>query len=270
MRSEINVVMCTNTCPARQAWGKSINIRRSCESHYNVDSALMLCYLSISCVNTDINTNCKYLPAVIIWPTSTAIVLLWAVSLAYALLVLPPPTWPVRAPTVLLCAWLQFLYCGLFITAHDACHGSYSGRKWVNNLLGLTMNALGSNAFLWKIQHNVIHHTYTNVHNHDEDITPPGFMRFEPHADKKWVHKLQFLYAWFFYGMMTLMWTSTKDFKQLNRYNKQGLLAGLKTTYKKELTIIIVSKVLYFLYYWMVQIDESHCCLMCTNDPHGY
>ena len=37
---------------------------------------------------------------------------------------------------------------------HDACHGSFSGKKWINTLMGLTMNVLGSNAFLWKIKHN--------------------------------------------------------------------------------------------------------------------
>ncbi|MCE3229121.1 MAG: Linoleoyl-CoA desaturase [Bacteroidetes bacterium] len=134
---------------------------------------------------------------------------------------------------------------------HDANHGSYSKNKTLNSILSFTINMLGGHSINWRIQHNVIHHTFTNVHNHDEDITPPGFMRFEPHAKRKWVHKLQFIYAWFFYGMMTLMWSTTKDFKQLNRYNKQGLLKGMNTTYKKELTIIIVTKVLYFAYMFL-------------------
>jgi len=131
---------------------------------------------------------------------------------------------------------------------HDANHGSYSKNKTLNSILSFTINLLGGHSANWRIQHNVIHHTFTNVHDHDEDITPPGFMRFEPHAEKKWVHKLQFIYAWVFYGMMTLMWSTTKDFRQLSRYNKRGLLKGLNTTYKKELAIIIVTKVLYFGY----------------------
>jgi linoleoyl-CoA desaturase len=134
---------------------------------------------------------------------------------------------------------------------HDANHGSYSRNATLNGILGFTINMLGGHSINWRIQHNVIHHTFTNVHNHDEDITPPGFMRFEPHAEKKWIHKLQFLYAWFFYGMMTIMWTTTKDFRQLARYNKNGLLAGMHTTYAKELSIIIASKVLYFIYMFL-------------------
>jgi linoleoyl-CoA desaturase len=131
---------------------------------------------------------------------------------------------------------------------HDANHGSYSKNTMVNRILGFSLNLLGGHAMNWKLQHNVLHHTYTNVHNHDEDIAPPGFMRFEPHAKLKKIHKLQFLYAWFFYGIMSLMWTTTKDFKQIIRYNKMDLLKGAKTTFAKELSMIIFSKVLYFGY----------------------
>lgn len=131
---------------------------------------------------------------------------------------------------------------------HDANHGSYSNNKKLNSFLGFSINLLGGHAMNWKIQHNVIHHTFTNVHNHDEDITPPGFMRFEPHAKRKWIHKLQFIYAWIFYGMMTMMWTSTKDFKQLRRYEKLGLVKAQNSTFMKELMIIIFSKVFYFAY----------------------
>jgi len=53
---------------------------------------------------------------------------------------------------------------------HDANHGAYSRKKWVNDLIGYSLNVLGGNATNWKIQHNVKHHTYTNVEGHDEDI----------------------------------------------------------------------------------------------------
>lgn len=150
---------------------------------------------------------------------------------------------------LLLASLMGFAMAGVGLCVmHDANHGSYSKNKTLNNILCFTTNLLGGHSINWRIQHNVIHHTYTNVHNHDEDITPPGFMRFEPHAHRKWVHRLQFIYAWFFYGMMTLMWSTTKDFKQIKRYEKQGLLKGMNTTYKKEVSIIILTKVLYFAF----------------------
>jgi linoleoyl-CoA desaturase len=132
---------------------------------------------------------------------------------------------------------------------HDANHGSYSKSDRFNKFLGFfSIGLLSGNALNWRIQHNVIHHTYTNVHDHDEDIAPIGVLRFDPHAEKKKIHKFQFLYAWFFYGLMTLMWSTVKDFKQLNRYNKGGYLKTANTTFGKELAVIIISKILYYAY----------------------
>ncbi|MFT5971131.1 MAG: linoleoyl-CoA desaturase, partial [Flavobacteriales bacterium] len=74
---------------------------------------------------------------------------------------------------------------------HDANHGSYSSKKWVNFLLSQTMNLLGGNSNVWKIQHNVLHHTFTNVDGVDDDLEGPGFMRFSPHQPKKPIHKYQ-------------------------------------------------------------------------------
>src|SRR3981189_2176994 len=77
-----------------------------------------------------------------------------------------------------LCAILGFILASIgFNVMHDACHGSYSSRKWVNDLMGLTINALGGNAFIWKFKHNVIHHTYTNVDGIDDDIAKSPFIR---------------------------------------------------------------------------------------------
>jgi linoleoyl-CoA desaturase len=132
---------------------------------------------------------------------------------------------------------------------HDANHGSYSRNDKFNRILGFfSIGLLSGNSLNWRIQHNVIHHTYTNVHDHDEDIAPIGLLRFDPHAKKTWVHRFQFLYAWFFYGFMTLMWSTTKDFKQVIRYNKEGYLKVSNTTFARELAVVILSKILYYGY----------------------
>ncbi|WP_373516429.1 fatty acid desaturase [Pricia sp.] len=77
---------------------------------------------------------------------------------------------------------------------HDAIHGSYSKKKAVNRCLGLTMNLIGANADVWRIQHNVLHHTYTNVQEADDDINMPFFLRFSSHGKKYWIHRFQYLY----------------------------------------------------------------------------
>ena len=52
---------------------------------------------------------------------------------------------------------------------HDALHGSYSKKTSVNRWMGYMTYFIGANPFVWKVQHNVFHHTYTNIHEHDED-----------------------------------------------------------------------------------------------------
>src|SRR6185436_10638424 len=86
---------------------------------------------------------------------------------------------------------------------HDANHGAYSKRKWLNTVIGYSLNLVGANSFNWKLQHNVLHHSYTNVHDEDEDISPRGALRLTPHSKWKKIHRYQFIYAWLLYGLMT-------------------------------------------------------------------
>lgn len=131
---------------------------------------------------------------------------------------------------------------------HDAIHGSYSKNKTVNTILGEVINLVGGASINWKIQHNVLHHTYTNIDGYDEDIDTPFFLRFSPNVKLRKVHKLQFLYAWFFYGLLTLNWATFKDFDSLLRYKKMGLLKSTNTTFKKELIKLLFFRTAYFSY----------------------
>ena len=131
---------------------------------------------------------------------------------------------------------------------HDANHGAYSQKQWVNNLLGLSLNVVGGNAFNWKVQHNVLHHTYTNIHDVDEDISPRGVLRLCPHGEWRSFHRFQHLYAWFFYGLMTLVWVLAKDYMRIVKYQKDGLVKKQRANLSTEWTVLLLSKVIYVLY----------------------
>ncbi len=131
---------------------------------------------------------------------------------------------------------------------HDANHGAYSNKPWVNDLLGYSLNLVGGNAFNWKVQHNVLHHTFTNIEGVDEDITPRGVLRFSPHTKWKPFHRFQFIYAWFFYGLLSFVWIVFKDYGRLIRYNKDGLVKKQKTSLVKESVILVSSKLFYYAY----------------------
>jgi linoleoyl-CoA desaturase len=128
---------------------------------------------------------------------------------------------------------------------HDANHGAYSRNEKINNIIGKVLFLLGGSDVNWRIQHNVLHHTYTNVTGNDEDINPGAVMRFSPHEKRRWFHRFQHIYAWFFYCLMTLVWFVSKDYKQAVRYEKLGLMKTQNTTFAKHLTVIIAGKIIY-------------------------
>ncbi|WP_316933203.1 fatty acid desaturase family protein [Maribacter thermophilus] len=130
---------------------------------------------------------------------------------------------------------------------HDAIHGSYSKNKIVNKLMGYTINLIGANDKVWRLQHNVLHHSFTNIEEHDDDINAPFFLRFSPHAKRNKLHRYQHWYAWFFYGLSTISWVTSKDFIRYKRYYKLGLIKDRKT-YIKGLFKIAAWKVVYYSY----------------------
>lgn len=131
---------------------------------------------------------------------------------------------------------------------HDANHGAYSKKTWVNELIGYSLNLLGATSYTWKLQHNVLHHTYTNIHDEDEDISPRGVLRFSPHSNWSNMHRYQFIYAWPLYGLMTIVWLVFKDFSRLARYNRIGLITAQKGNVVKEWAILIVTKIFFISY----------------------
>ncbi len=129
---------------------------------------------------------------------------------------------------------------------HDAAHGSYSKHEWINTLLAGTMYVLGSNVLNWKIQHNVLHHTFTNINDYDQDIASRGPIRLSDHAPLKKMHRYQHIHAFFFYGLMT-MFKLARDFTQLLEYNRSGYTQQQKLNPTKEYVRMLVVKVIYFL-----------------------
>jgi linoleoyl-CoA desaturase len=162
--------------------------------------------------------------------------------------------------------WLMSVVMGLGMAGiglaimHDANHGTFSKNERLNTLMCYTLEMLGGYHTNWKIQHNVLHHSFTNVHDMDEDIDPIGLLRFSPNAPLKKIHRFQVFYAWFFYGLMTFSWMTNKDIKQIIDYNKRGLLKSQNKTLAKALRQIIISKIIYYSYVLvlpLILLDQS-------------
>jgi len=95
-----------------------------------------------------------------------------------------------------------------FSVGHDANHGGYSCKKWVNNILGSTYDfIIGASSYLWKYRHNFLHHTYTNILGHDVEISGDGLVRMSPAMEHKWYHQFQHLWINFVYAIIPFYWS---------------------------------------------------------------
>lgn len=130
---------------------------------------------------------------------------------------------------------------------HDANHGAYAKNETLNKIIGKVIVLVGGYAANWKIQHNILHHSYTNIEGLDEDISAPGgLLRFSPNCELKKVHRFQHWYAWFFYGLLTLSWSTNKDFVQIVRYKKLGLTSTQNIKFGKLVAELIFDKLTYY------------------------
>jgi len=128
---------------------------------------------------------------------------------------------------------------------HDGAHGSYSSKKWINKLMASTMFLLGSNNFNWKVQHNIKHHSYTNIYKYDLDISSVSIIRLCEHAPLKKFHRYQHIYAFPLYGLMTFVRLFGELFVLLDN-NKQGITKELNVSPTLELIKLIFIKLTYF------------------------
>jgi linoleoyl-CoA desaturase len=140
---------------------------------------------------------------------------------------------------------------------HDSNHGAYSDNKVVNTVIGDLVNVVGGYDVTWRIQHNILHHTYTNIDGLDEDIDSGGLMRFSPHAKKVYMHRFQHIYGWFLYALLTLQWVTFKDYRLIAIYDKKGLLRKEKITRNKAMLELSIYKVIYFGFILVLPIMYS-------------
>ncbi len=162
---------------------------------------------------------------------------------------------PTSVPMLFLLWMIMGFGMGFIGTAvfHDALHGSYHKNRTVNYLLGGTAWMLGADPTIWKMQHNVLHHTYTNIEDADEDIQPRFVMRFSPHQPRRWFHRYQHIYALFFYSISTVLWVTIKDFSKVFQYKNLGLIKS-GAPFNKKLAEIILRKLSYHFVFLVIPI----------------
>lgn len=187
------------------------------------------------------------------WKLHLKTVIMFSIYLTpyFLLLTLNFPTWAQILLTIVMGVGMAGIGMNVM---HDANHGAYSSKKWINKVLGSSIYILAGNAYNWKVQHNVLHHTYTNIHGHDEDLDAGRVLRFSKHAKWHRFHKFQHYYGVLLYGLLTFNWALTTDFQQTYRYLKRKLSFGKFPNPSTQWSILIITKIIYFAIWIVVPI----------------
>lgn len=133
-----------------------------------------------------------------------------------------------------------------FNVSHDAIHGSYSSNDIINKIVSYSFNIIGASKSVWNVTHNIVHHTYTNIPGHDEDLeVAPGLIRLSEHDKKNWIQRFQHFYAFPLYGFASLSWVFRKDYVKF--FSKTiGHFDNSKKTVEDYLDLFLF-KILYYV-----------------------
>lgn len=157
--------------------------------------------------------------------------------------------------------WLSLVLCGIlgfnlaligFNVMHDACHGSYSTNATLNEIMGYSMNLLGSNKFFWILKHNRIHHTYTNIDGVDDDINMGFLMRNCKTQKRLKMHRFQHIYSFLLYGFSSIFFVLIADVDKY--FSKKISGTPIREIPTKEHVVFWLSKVFYLAVYIVIPI----------------
>lgn len=115
--------------------------------------------------------------------------------------------------------------------------------------MGLSFNLLGANDYMWSIQHNIAHHTYTNIPGHDEDTeVAKGLLRLSPADPRTRIMKYQHYYAFFLYSLASISWVLRKDYIKFFK-KKIGNSVDTSNHPKKEVFNLFFYKGVYYFFF---------------------
>ncbi|MBC3538920.1 fatty acid desaturase family protein [Rufibacter sediminis] len=133
-----------------------------------------------------------------------------------------------------------------FNVCHDAIHGALSSNSKVNKVFSFVFNLIGASPYVWNLTHNVVHHTYTNIPGHDEDIeVAPGLIRVDPNEKVNKVQRFQHIYAFGLYSLSSLSWVLRKDY--IKFFQKQIGEQDTANHPKKEYYKLFLYKAIYYV-----------------------
>jgi linoleoyl-CoA desaturase len=149
---------------------------------------------------------------------------------------------------------------------HDTVHEAYTANSLAKYVLQIPIILIGVESKIWRIEHNILHHTYTNIEGLDQDIHPRFFFRFSANQKKRWFHKYQHLYATLLYGFLIIEWLTVKDFIKIYKYFKQGIIKTKMEAIRVILSILCKKSIFYLVFLllplWILPYPAATIALM--------
>ncbi|MBI3950124.1 MAG: acyl-CoA desaturase [Acidobacteria bacterium] len=173
----------------------------------------------------------------------TSVILAW-LAISYVLLIFFSASLVVSIITAFALAQ-GFVLVG-FNMMHDGAHGSYSKSRSINWLMGFTLDLIGGSHLLWRQKHNLLHHTYTNIIELDNDLQTSGLLRLSPNQKRYPWHRFQHLSAFPLYSLLTLSWVTFNDFVRLFSGRIGDYQLRQPTT--SDVLLFFLTKIFYFVY----------------------
>ena len=98
----------------------------------------------------------------------------------------------------------------------------------------------------------MIHHTFTNVAGHDDDIMQVKILRIEPTKELLKIHRYQYIYAFLLYPLATLSWVFIRDYANFFREDFKAASGRKHPT--SEFLRLIGYKLLYYILFLALPI----------------
>jgi linoleoyl-CoA desaturase len=168
----------------------------------------------------------------------------------------------VVANTVLL---MRFVCAAVLIVAlvatatrvmHEANHGAFTRTARWNRVFAYSADLLGASSWLWRFEHNHLHHGNPNVVGVDGDISQAPFARLAPDQPWRRWYRYQYFYIWFLYGFLALKWLTIADFSSVihHRVGDQPLPGRLRS---RDIALLLGGKLAHLM--WALVIPLLLC-----------
>lgn len=135
-----------------------------------------------------------------------------------------------------------------FNLSHDVMHNAFFSSTRLNTIASYFFDLNGSSSYIWKLSHNIYHHTYTNIPGHDHDIDKAILLRLSPKDKLYPFHAYQHIYAPFLYLFTSLNWMFYSDFKWFFKAHKENRV----TT--KDLSLFLLFKAIYVFLFLLLPL----------------